>query len=67
MINEQQRKGFLEVLSHFYNTRFIQRLSDLKHKDMLEQLDAMLQSAEREQYSDYISVVADTFNQCVRK
>ena len=64
-ISDQQRKGFIEVLAHFYFVRFIQRLTDQRHKEFLEQFDLTLQSAEREQFDDYVMVLADTFGQCV--
>jgi hypothetical protein len=45
MITEQQKQGVVEILSHFYFTRFINKLTDLKHKELVEQLETMLYTA----------------------
>jgi hypothetical protein len=45
MITEQQKQGVVEIIAHFYNTRFIQKLTDLKHKELLEQLETMFYTA----------------------
>jgi hypothetical protein len=42
MITEQQKKGFVEVLAHFFYSRFIAKVTDLKHKELLDQLESML-------------------------
>ena len=48
MITEQQKQGVVEIIAHFYNTRFIQKLTDLKHKELLEQLETMFYTAQNE-------------------